>query len=123
MRALVIDDSRAVRKILRQFLEEEGFEVCEAADGMEALAEVHNIGGFDVALVDWNMPHLNGYQFVRAIRSKENYGGMLMMMVTTETELDRVKAALEAGADEYVMKPFTKEMIKEKLRLLLERTV
>jgi two-component system chemotaxis response regulator CheY len=123
MRALVIDDSRAVRKILRQFLEEEGYEVHEAANGMEALAAVHEVGSFEVALVDWNMPHINGYEFVRAIRAREHYKGMMLMMVTTETDLGRVRDALEAGADEYVMKPFTKEMIKEKLRLLLERTV
>jgi two-component system chemotaxis response regulator CheY len=123
MRALVIDDSRAVRKILRQFLEEEGFEVHEAADGMEALATVHEVGSFQIALVDWNMPHLSGYDFVKAIRARDHYQGMMLMMVTTETDLERVQSALEAGADEYVMKPFTKEMIKEKLRLLLERTV
>jgi two-component system chemotaxis response regulator CheY len=123
MRALVIDDSRAVRKILRQFLEEEGYEVHEAADGMEALAQVHEHGSFEIALVDWNMPHISGYEFVRAIRAREHYQGMMLMMVTTETDFERVKAALEAGADEYVMKPFTKEMIQEKLRLLLERTV
>jgi two-component system chemotaxis response regulator CheY len=119
----VIDDSRAVRKILRQFLEEEGYEVHEAANGMEALTAVHEAGSFEVALVDWNMPHINGYEFVRAIRAREHCKGMMLMMVTTETDLDRVREALEAGADEYVMKPFTKEMIKEKLRLLLERTV
>ena len=123
MRALVIDDSRAVRKILRRFLEEERFEVHEADNGGEALTVVDEEGPFDVALVDWNMPHVSGYEFVRAIRSRDACTSMMLMMVTTETDIERVQAALDAGANEYVMKPFTKEMIKEKLRLLLERTV
>jgi two-component system chemotaxis response regulator CheY len=69
-------------------------------------------------LVDWNMPVMNGYEFVKAVRSFERFDAIPLMMVTTETEMDRVLAALEAGANEYVMKPFTKEMILDKLAIL-----
>ena len=123
MRALVIDDSRAVRKILRGFLEGIGYDVFEAADGADALSVLDQQGTMDVALVDWNMPNMNGYEFVVAVRSNSAHKTMYLMMVTTETEIEKVAAALEAGANEYVMKPFTKDMVVEKLRLLTENPV
>lgn len=119
MRALVIDDSRAMRAILRHFLEQLGFEVFEANHGREGLDRLREVGEVDLAMVDWNMPEMNGLDFVRAVRS-ENGGhpDLRLMMVTTETELDRVSEALEAGANEYVMKPFTKAVLAEKLVIL-----
>lgn len=119
MRALVIDDSRAMRAILRHFLEQLGFEVFEANHGQEGLDRLHQVGEVDLAMVDWNMPEMNGLDFVRAVRG-ENGGhpDLRLMMVTTETELDRVSEALEAGANEYVMKPFTKAVLAEKLVIL-----
>lgn len=118
MRALVIDDSRAMRAVLRKILKELGIEVAEAGHGREALERLQVGGATDVALVDWNMPEMNGYEFVQAVRSDHAYDGMRLMMVTTETEMDQVVKALEAGANEYVMKPFTKEALVEKLQIL-----
>lgn len=118
MRALVIDDSLAMRGILEKMLTEVGFEVTSAGDGREALAQLKAGGRFDVALVDWNMPELDGYEFVEAVRADHAYDALLMMMVTSETELSQVVRALEAGANEYVMKPFTKEVLIEKLEIL-----
>lgn len=118
MRALVIDDSKAMRTILKRILSECGAEVAEACDGQDGLKALTEKGPFDVALVDWNMPIMNGYEFVVAVRADESRNGMKIMMVTTETDLDNMARILRAGANEYVMKPFTKEMIIEKMNLL-----
>ncbi len=118
MRALVIDDSKPIRSILGKFLRELGFDITEAANGKLALDELSRLGPPDLALVDWNMPEMNGLEFVQSVRANHRYDQMPMMMVTTETDMERVSAALEAGANEYVMKPFTKDVILEKLQLL-----
>ncbi len=118
MRALVIDDSKAIRLILGQMLKEMGFEVSSAGHGLEALERLKEIGKVDLALVDWNMPEMNGFEFVCAVRKEEKYNDMRLMMVTTETEMSQVIKALEAGANEYVMKPFTKDIIREKINLM-----
>ena len=118
-KAVIIDDSKAIRMILSKTLEEVGFEVCQASNGEEALSvfEREN-GSISLALVDWNMPLMNGLEFVRRLRSDPRYASVRLMMVTTETEVEQMVQALEAGANEYVMKPFTKEIIADKLRLL-----
>jgi two-component system, chemotaxis family, chemotaxis protein CheY len=118
MRALVIDDSAAVRTILKRILTECGFEVVEASQGREALERLKQVGKADIALVDWNMPEMSGFDFIRAVRADHTHDAMRLMMVTTETEIAQVAKALEAGANEYVMKPFTKDMILEKLNLM-----
>jgi two-component system chemotaxis response regulator CheY len=118
MRALVIDDSRAIRIILRNFLRDMGFEVFEAGNGCEALARLQELGAVDLALVDWNMPEMNGYDFVCAVRSAPIYNDLRLMMVTTEAEMSHMVKALAAGANEYVMKPFTRDVIVDKLHLL-----
>lgn len=117
-RAMVIDDSRAMRGILRRMLIEAGLEVIEAANGREALDRLHAGESVDVALVDWNMPEMNGLEFVMAVRADPKYSELRLMMVTTETEMHQVVRALEAGANEYVMKPFTVDVVREKLALL-----
>ena len=117
MRALIIDDSKAMRSILARMLRGLGFEVAEATNGREALEQLQIAGNVDLALVDWNMPEMNGFDFVRAVRADHLYDGVLLMMVTTETEMENVVRALAAGANEYVMKPFTPEVILEKLQL------
>lgn len=117
MRALVIDDSKSIRSILSKILKEIGFTVEEAGNGLEAL-DVIKKEKVDLALVDWNMPDMNGYEFIQEVRKDNTFKDMRMMMVTTETEMNKVVEALEAGANEYVMKPFTKEMIIEKLALM-----
>ncbi len=118
IRALVVDDSRATRAILRRFLAELGFEVLEAGDGHEGSAVLTEVGCLDLALVDWNMPEVDGIAFVRWVRADPGLASMRVVMVTTESETSRVVEALEAGADEYVMKPFTIGALREKLELL-----
>lgn len=118
MRALVVDDSRFMRVILTSILKEIGFEVSEAANGQEALDQLGQKGKPDIALVDWNMPIMSGHDFVKAVRARTEYADLPLMMVTTETEMDQVQVALADGVNEYVMKPFTREVIKEKLDLL-----
>ena len=117
--ALVIDDSRAMRMILGRMLNRFGYEVCSAANGREAL---NMIGGqsldLSVILVDWYMPEMNGLEFVKAIRSDPRFGDVPLLIVLTDSEIDQIHPALAAGADEYVLKPFTDQAIAEKLRLL-----
>jgi two-component system chemotaxis response regulator CheY len=118
VRALVIEDSRAMRSILESILGDVGFEVSLAADAEEALAILENDHSFELALVDWNLPAMSGLDLIGAIRERPTHADIKLMMVTTETQLGRVREALEAGADEYIMKPFDKEMLLEKLALL-----
>ena len=118
-RALVVDDSRAMRMILSKALTEEGFEVSQAADGRAGLERMERDGGsFQLVMVDWNMPELSGLEFVQAVRAQPRFGSVRLLMVTTETEIEQMVRALEAGADEYLMKPFAPESVKDKLRLL-----
>lgn len=122
MRALVIDDSRAIRRILSDLVRELGFEPVEAADGAQALLALGRLGQVDLALVDWNMPVLSGIDFVRVVRQNADFAPMRIVMVTTESDIEHVREALTCGADEFVMKPFTKDVLVEKLALLgLER--
>ena len=118
-KAMVIDDSRAIRMILTNTLTELGYDVCQAANGKEALAVAEQEReDLSVILVDWNMPEMNGLEFVKNIRLDARFAAVPLMMVTTETEMEQVMTALAAGANEYVMKPFTKEIIADKLRLM-----
>jgi two-component system chemotaxis response regulator CheY len=114
--AMVVDDSRAVRMILARNLAEMGYEVSSAADGAEALKLLRE--DLALVLVDWNMPRMNGLEFLLQMRADPLYSSVKVMMVTTETEVDQMVKALAAGADEYVMKPFTKEILADKLRML-----
>ncbi|GIH97618.1 chemotaxis protein CheY [Planobispora siamensis] len=119
MHAMVIDDSRAMRLILRRIVTQLGFEVHEAGNGREALELLEKMDAPPtVALIDWNMPEMNGLEFVTAVRSQERYRQITLMMVTTESEHGQIVRALAAGAHEYVIKPFTPEAITEKLALL-----
>jgi two-component system chemotaxis response regulator CheY len=118
MRALVLDDSRAMRSILTRTMKGLGFDVETAGDGAEALELVRRGPLPDVALIDWNMPVMNGLEFVTEIRSNRDWRGITLMMVTTENEHSQIVRALAAGAHEYVMKPFTGEAIGDKLRML-----
>jgi two-component system, chemotaxis family, chemotaxis protein CheY len=118
MKAIVVDDSRATRTMLKRALAREGFDVLEAGDGREALEALTMRGPLDLALVDWNMPVMSGYELIREIRSCAALNRMAIMMVTTETEPAQMQKALDAGANEYVMKPFTEDILHEKLMLL-----
>jgi two-component system chemotaxis response regulator CheY len=118
VKALVIDDSRAMRKILRRVLERMGFEVSEAENGQDALDSISANGAPDIALVDWNMPVMDGLQFVVTLRAEKQYRDVTLMMVTTESEYSQIVRALAAGAHEYLIKPFTAEAVEEKLAIL-----
>ena len=118
-KALVVDDSRAVRMILAKTLKELGYEVREAANGREALEVIEaEKTAVTLVLADWNMPEVNGLDLLKRLRQNPELSRLVVIMVTTETELDQMAAALEAGANEYVMKPFTKEILVEKLQLV-----
>ena len=117
MRALIVDDSRFMRGLLRGLLEERGIACEEAADGQAGMNLVHTGPSFELAFVDWNMPVMNGLDMVKQLRS-EGYSELKVMMVTTEGENEFILRALEAGADEYLMKPFDDEALTEKLALL-----
>jgi len=118
MKALVVDDSRAMRLILARALEPLGFSVQEAVDGEEALELIRAGLVPALVLVDWNMPKVSGIEVVRALADHPARSAMRVVMVTTETEVDHVAQALGTGADEYLMKPFTKEAVAEKLGVL-----
>jgi len=118
MKALIVDDSRAMRLIIGKILTEIGFEVIEAKDGAEATKYFDGTGQVDLALVDWNLPNMNGYELISFIRSNPLNNDICVIMCTSETEKSRVTDALEAGANEYVMKPFTREVLLAKLELL-----
>src|SRR5262245_6535862 len=104
MRALVIDDSRAVRTIIGKILREIGMEVLDAGNGLEALDLLKRNLDVDLMLVDWNMPEMNGLDFVRSIRANRAYDAVRILMVTAEAQGDHVAQALSAGANEYLMK-------------------
>jgi two-component system chemotaxis response regulator CheY len=117
MRALIVDDSRFVRNFLRGLLEGMGFECAEAGDGQAGVDCLEAGPAFDVALLDWNMPVMNGLDMLKQLRA-QGFTDMKVMMVTTEAENDFILNALEAGADEYLMKPFDEEALQEKLAML-----
>ena len=118
MRVLIVDDSRAMRTILGRIASSLGFEVAQAPDGKQALAQLAGGPLPELMLVDWNMPEMNGYELVCALRANAAYAAIKVVMVTTETEVSQVAMAIGAGANEYVMKPFTAEIMLDKLRLL-----
>jgi two-component system chemotaxis response regulator CheY len=107
-----------MRSILRLTLRNAGFETLEADNGATALSCLRQNGVADVALVDWNMPVMNGFEFLCQVRGNHAYDKMKVVMVTTETEMSNIQSAIDRGANEYIMKPFTKEVVIEKLQLL-----
>jgi two-component system chemotaxis response regulator CheY len=119
LRAIVVDDSRAMRTMLRRILQEIGIVVvAEAGDGRDALAKFTETGPIELALLDWNMPVMNGLELLCALRADVSYASMRIMLVTTETEASQILRALDSGADEYLIKPFHKEALHDKLSLM-----
>ncbi len=118
MLALVVDDSRVARMKLRSALREKGHETIEAENGRAALERIRNSPRPDVALVDWNMPYMNGLEFLKRVRADSAYDEMVFVMVTSETSSAKVARALMAGANEYLMKPYSKSLLFEKLEFL-----
>jgi two-component system, chemotaxis family, chemotaxis protein CheY len=117
MRALIVDDSRFIRSFLRGLLEHRGVECEEAGDGQAALDRIHSSAPFDLVFVDWNMPVMNGLEMVERVRA-EGYRDIKVMMVTTEAEDQYIVRSLDAGADEYLMKPFDDAALGDKLAMM-----
>jgi two-component system chemotaxis response regulator CheY len=118
MLALVIDDSRTVRIIIGKILHDIGMEVLEAGNGLEALEQMRRHPEVELLLVDWNMPQMNGFDFLRAVRAQRAYDSVRILMVTSESQHEQVVRALSAGANEYLMKPFNKDILVAKLHLM-----
>ena len=118
MRALIVDDSSFVREYLRHLLDKMGIACEEAADGSQALNVLAAQQAFDLMLLDVNMPIMNGLECVKALREAHLGPQMKVMMVTTEADNSFISTALSNGADEFLMKPFTPESLREKMLLL-----
>ncbi|MET0269333.1 MAG: response regulator [Sphingomonas sp.] len=114
---LVVDDSKVIRKVARHILETLRYEVAEAGDGQEALAACEHQAP-DVVLLDWNMPVMSGMEFLRALKQSNVAPRPKVVFCTTENGTAHIRAAIEAGADEYVMKPFDRETLQSKLALV-----
>lgn len=115
---LVVDDSKVIRKVARHILETLDFQVDEAGDGREALERVTGEVQPDVILLDWNMPVMSGMEFLRALSSEDLPRRPKVVFCTTENGMAHIRAAIEAGADEYVMKPFDRETLQSKLQIV-----
>ena len=114
---LIVDDSKVIRKVARHILEALDFSVSEAGDGREALTHCRQTCP-DVILLDWNMPVMSGIEFLRLLRQRGHSDQPKVVFCTTENDMAHIRAALEAGADEYVMKPFDRETLASKLRIV-----
>jgi two-component system chemotaxis response regulator CheY len=118
-KALVVDDSRTIRTIIKRILIELGFQVLEAGNGVEGMKVMETEkSAVSLVLADWNMPEMNGLELVKELRRDPELSSLKVIMVTTETEMSQMTSALEAGANEYIMKPFTKDILKEKLEIV-----
>jgi two-component system chemotaxis response regulator CheY len=115
MRALVVEDSKTIRMILCEYLRKMGIQVVEAADGREALERLKEMSPPDLMLVDWNMPVMNGIDFIRAVRELHVYDRLPLIMITTNSEYEHLGVAMEAGANEYIQKPCTFDALREKI--------
>ncbi len=118
MRALVIDDDPAMLSIIASILNGLGYDVTKASNGQEGMEGLSSSDIPDVVLVDWNMPVLNGLEFVKLVRKKPKFDGLPIIMVTTELEMSQLALTFDAGVSEYIMKPFSPIMIQEKLQMV-----
>ncbi len=119
MKVLIVDDSGAIRKIMGKMLKGMGFEVIEACHGKEALVQLEKHPDIELLTVDWNMPEMNGIELLEAMKAKQDSGPRpTIVMVSTENEKDKIVSAMTKGANEYIMKPFTEEILTEKLAFL-----
>ncbi|GAB4134015.1 MAG: response regulator [Rhodothalassiaceae bacterium] len=109
----MVDDSKVIRRVARRILEELDFVIEEAVDGKDALAACEKSPP-DVVLLDWNMPVMDGLEFLRAIRGRSDIRQPVVVFCTTENDMAHIRLAMEAGADEYIMKPFDREIIEAK---------
>lgn len=119
MRVMIVDDAVTARLKIHHLLNELGYtEVQLAESALQALDLFPILQGLDLLFVDWNMPEMSGLQLIKHVRSLPDYQATQIIMVTTETEMGYVIEALEAGANEYIMKPFSREMLRDKLQIL-----
>jgi len=118
MRALVVDDSTPARMLAGQMLANLGFEVYESVHGGQALEVLARLGPVEVVLLDWNMPDVDGIQFLQALRQDRAMDAVAVVMATSNADAESVATAMGAGANEYVMKPFLQEDLAAKLRIL-----
>jgi two-component system, chemotaxis family, chemotaxis protein CheY len=114
-RCLVVDDSAVIRKVARRILEGMNFTILEAEDGSKAL-DVCAVAMPDAILLDWNMPVMDGYEFLKSLRKVENGAKPKVVFCTTENDVAHIARAMHAGADEYIMKPFDKDILTSKFR-------
>ena len=114
---LVVDDSKVIRKVARHILETLDYQVSEAVDGRDALDQCL-VSAPDVILLDWNMPVMSGMDFLRALRQSDIPSRPKVVFCTTENGMAYIRAAIEAGADEYVMKPFDRDTLESKLQIV-----
>jgi len=114
---LVVDDSRVVRKVSRRILEDLGFEVAEASEGLEAMAWCRAVMP-DAVLLDWRMPGMDGLEFLRRLRAEPGGHGPKVVFCSIENDIERIREALDAGADEYIMKPFDSGIVGGKFAYL-----
>jgi two-component system chemotaxis response regulator CheY len=120
MKILLVDDSKLIRNVQKKFLEANpSVEFLEAGDGVEALSVLASAGPVEMALVDWNMPNMDGHTLVKKIRETDKR--ILLIMCTTEAEKPRIMEALKAGVNNYLVKPFTGESLIEKVQATLKR--
>lgn len=110
---MVVDDSKVIRRVARRILEELSFQIEEAVDGQDAWQQCQAQMP-DVVLLDWNMPVMSGIEFLRKLRSAQGVNQPIVVFCTTENDMAHIRAAIEAGADEYIMKPFDREIIEAK---------
>lgn len=122
MKVLTVDDSAMIRKIVRGAVEVLDFELLEASDGIEALTVLEREApGIGLILLDWNMPGMNGFEFLQVIKDHPGYKRIPVMMVTTESEKENIVRAIQAGASHYLVKPFTMEDLLKKMMESLGR--
>lgn len=118
MKVLIIDDSRTMRRLLASYITRYTGEIIEAEDGVAALEQMARHAPVDLALVDWDMPRMNGLDFIKAVRANPTYADTKLLMVTSHNSMEDIGATLEAGANDFLMKPMTEEMVADKLRLI-----
>lgn len=119
MSVLIVDDAVTVRMMTKAFLKELGFkEIYIAENGIEALEILNELGFVELILADWNMPLMNGLDFIKAVRSEPKFSSIKIMMMTTENAMEKIIEAMNAGVDEYMMKPFSKEVLADKLQII-----
>ena len=118
MKAMIVDDSKAMRRLLKSYVSRFAGAVVEAGDGVDALTLLEQDASPDLAFVDWDMPRMNGLELLQKIRSLEKFSSMQVVMVTAHNSMEDLGQALEAGANDFLMKPITEEMVEDKLRML-----